>query len=311
MSSISIKSLKLVVAVLFLITAGCQQGSEGSADKVCERKSEISVEGMDMPADGQFGHIAFKITAAWMDGHLEMRTPETVRSQLGLHFIDHDRADLPPLTMPDKYPKWHKDQADGAIWYNYKTEEGIEFSGRAWVSGDVVEMKFTIKNNSDKAINHVTSQQCLVMTPSADFGRKNTLDTTYAWVDGKFTCLNTTTPTPIEKGRQPWILMRTKGTADSYKTGDENPDGWWVVNEIADEYIIARASEDGRHLLAISWDEQPVHTIMSNATIPCLHAGPMSSANIEAGAEYVWTGRIFLMASDPDKLLSAYRAKAN
>ena len=304
-------SVCVFLLVLVLITAGCQQCNKGSANKVCERKSEISVEGMEMPADGAFGHLAFKITATWMDGYLEMRSPETVHSQLGLNFIDHHRADMPPLTMPGKYPKWHKDQASGAVWYNYKTEERLEFSGRAWVDGDVVEMEFTVKNNSDKTINHVSSQQCLEMTPSADFGRRNTLDTTWTWIDGEFTCLNKTTPTHEQMGGWLWIMMRTKGTPDGFKPGYRSDDYWWVVEQEADEYIIARTSEDGQHLVAITWDERPVHTLMSNTTIPCLHAGPMSIANIEVGEEYVWTGRIFLMENDPDKLLSVYKNKVD
>lgn len=55
-----------------------------------------------------------------MRGAIEQRFPETIHSSLGLHFIDHPRFDMPPLSSLAPFPAWGKDEATGEISYTHK-----------------------------------------------------------------------------------------------------------------------------------------------------------------------------------------------
>jgi hypothetical protein len=114
--------------------------------------------------------------------------------------------------------------------------------------------------------------------------------------------LATTTPTPQQKGRKPWILVLTRDLAKHYKGSLEWPDGWWVVDQKADRNVIARVSEDTKHLVAIAWDETDSQ-LMTNTMIPCLHAGPIRTASLQPDEEAVWRGTIYLIGNDAELLL--------
>jgi hypothetical protein len=98
-------------------------------------------------------------------------------------------------------------------------------------------------------------------------------------------------------------------TGGSFDLGGQKdlPAGWWVVNEIADAYLIARQSEDGRRLVAIAWDDSSPGLLMSNTRIPCLHAGPMHAVDVAPGATFVWHGVIYLMETEPERLAELLR----
>ena len=81
--------LKACISVLVFCSLSCI----GYA----QNKEVIQLIPFDKP-EGEFGHLGFKIAASWMDGTLEMRFPETLDSEEGMHFIDHDRADMQPLS---------------------------------------------------------------------------------------------------------------------------------------------------------------------------------------------------------------------
>jgi hypothetical protein len=228
--------------------------------------------------------------------------PETLSSQLGLHFIDHERPDMPPLSVPTPYPAWSLDEATGAWSYSQATPEGISYGGRAWIDADgcTVQCEFSVTNDTDRTVAGFTNQQCLVFSHAK----------AYTWIDGEWTCLDTTTPTAAEKGRArgPWILMPVAGGPPDMGGMREMEGGWWVVDQVADRNLIARETVDGRHLVAVTWDDPTPPLLMSNTWIPCLHAGPMDPATLEPGETYVWRGRIYFVPNDPAALLRRFLA---
>ncbi|MFH1744465.1 MAG: hypothetical protein ABIH23_36135 [bacterium] len=257
------------------------------------------------PAKGEFGELGFTISVSWMEGTLQMRFPETVHSRKGLQFIDHFRADMPPISMLDPVPNWTKDEGTGAVSYSCVTNEGVAFGGRTWPEEEKVEMEFFVENRSDEDLEGIALQMCLVLTDTKAFGKKEDLSDTYTWIDGVFTSLSKTTPTPVEKGRRPWILILTRKEAMNYSGATEYPDGWWVVAQGADHDIIARTSADKRHIVAITWDDSPAF-LMTNTAIPCLHAGPTRPVTLKPGEKNIRRGRVYLMANTPDELLKRY-----
>ena len=229
-----------------------------------------------------------------------MRFPETLRSSLGLHFIDHNRRDMPQLSPLPKRPTWERDEETGQIRYTCRTSEGVEFGGRARPYEEEVYLEFWVTNNTAEAIHGVSPQMCLSMAPSTDFNRQSDLSGTFAWFDGRWANLATTTPTPAEKGRVPWLQILTQ-SAGEYRGPRDNPDGWWFVDQKADYGLIARQSPDKEHLLAIAW--QGAIALSTNTRIPCLHAGPSRPASLIPGEQASWRGKIYLMANDPESLL--------
>lgn len=298
---------RIVLLALVLgcaLITGCAVGDSGAAAGLSGvgPAETIDITGATAPGGRELRPIAFRVHAPWMDGHLLMRFPETLRTSMGLHFIDHHRADMPPLSEIDPLPEWRRDERSGALYYNCRTPEGVEFTGRAEPRGDAVDLEFRVANRTDRELRHAGAQMCLTLSKCRDFAEKNQVETTFTWVDGEFTSLAETTPTPREMGRSPWLLMFTKGA--SYGGPRSHPDGWWVVDQRADRPVIARRSSDGDRLLAIWW--RGAHSIMTNTTIPCIHSR-LGRKNIAPGQEVVWRGRIYLMPDRPDRLLRRWR----
>lgn len=255
----------------------------------------------------QLHTLGFAIRTPWMSGTMELRMPETIHSSMGLHFIDHNRADMPPLGTIAPAPVWRQDPGTGKLSYEARTSEGLVFGATATPNGPRVLLAFRIRNETGKPLRHVSSQQCLVLSKEPQFGRRNALDTTYTWVGGKWQCLNRTTPTAAEKGRDLWILMPVAGGPPDLGGQKEMPGAWWVVNQVADDYLVARQSDDGKHLVGITWFDVPPGLLMSNTRIPCLHAGPMQAVDLEPGATHVWRGVIYVMENDPGRLKVLFR----
>jgi hypothetical protein len=276
----------------------------GTGDPRSARPPRLELEGLAAPEPGRFGVLGFRIRAPWMRGAIEQRFPETIHSSLGLHFIDHQRHDMPPLSMLTPFPAWEKDESTGEISYAHKDQSGLVFSGRARPYEDEIVLEYRIRNETGQTLHNISVQMCTNLGPSPDFDPKEDVTRTFTWVDGRWTSWADTTPNLARAGRHPWILMQVQ-KAD-YKGPRENPDGWWVADQIADHGIAARVTRDGEHLAAVRWDSAPM--LMSNSRIPCLHAGPTGGVSLEPGQEVVWRGTIYLMRNDPDQLLRRFRA---
>ncbi|KKL67489.1 hypothetical protein LCGC14_2134480, partial [marine sediment metagenome] len=94
------------------------------------KRPRIKLTPLPAPAKGKFGRLGFDVQAEWMNGPVTLRLPETLHSSLGLHFIDHNRRDMPPLSMLDPPPVWKLDKATGEIAYQCKTDRGVTFAAR-------------------------------------------------------------------------------------------------------------------------------------------------------------------------------------
>ena len=264
----------------------------------------LELEGLPPPEPGRPGVLGFRVRAPWMRGWIEQRFPETIHSSLGLHFIDHRRPDMPPLSMLEPFPAWDRDEDTGEISYSHKDRTGLVFSGLARPYEDQVVLEYRIRNETSGKLHNISAQMCTNLGPSPNFDPKEDVTRTFTWVDGQWTSLADTTPNLARTGRHPWILMQVRGT--DYRGPRENPDGWWVADQIADHGIVVRVTRDGEHLAAVHWDSAPM--LMSNSRIPCLHAGPAGGVSLDPGQEVVWRGTIYLMKNDPDQLLRRYLA---
>jgi hypothetical protein len=216
---------------------------------------------------------------------------------------------MPPLYQPDPFPEWKSDPETGEVSYQYTTEDGLEIQGRARPKSEEVDLEFSVRNGTGSAISRIASQMCLSLTGSKEFNRKTDLSSTFAWMSGICTNLSGTTPSPQEKGRDPWILILTRKGSTQYSGSRDYGDGWWVVDQVADNDLIARENENEDHLVAIAWDDEPLY-LMTNTRIPCLHAGPTSgtSAALKPGQKATWRGKVYLVRNDPDLLLERYLA---
>ncbi|MEW6193792.1 MAG: hypothetical protein AB1521_01380 [Bacteroidota bacterium] len=264
--------------------------------------------------EGKIDHIGFQMKVPWMDGTIELRFPETLDSEDGMHFIDHYRADMLPLSKMEKYPEWKINESTGEISYSYTTYEGIEFGGIVNAAADEVHIEFFVKNHTDKPVRKISPQICLALDRSNDFNNLRITSDVFIWSDGKYLSLDKTTPTPAEKGRDALLVIARKGFTNIEavgKTKIENPGSdigtWWLVNETSDEDIIARESKDKKHLVAISWPGGASFLIY-NSLNPCIHAGPSIQFTIDPKRGRHWYGTIYLMKNNPTELFERYKS---
>ena len=268
---------------------------------------------LDKPK-GEFGQIGFKITASWMDGTIEMRFPETLESEEGMYFIDHNRADMQPLFKMNQYPDWKMNKTTGEISYSFTTPNGIEFGGIVNATTDEVHIEFFVKNHTDEQLRNVSPQFCLALDKSNDFNLLRVTTGVFVWSEGKCLGLDQTTPTAAEKGTDPMLVIMREGFSDVVAPGKvkiEKPGtdigwSWRSVNETSDEDIILRESRDKKHLVAVAWPGQTSYLVF-NSLIPCIHAGPSIRFTIDPKRERHWYGTVYLMQNDKNELLNRYK----
>lgn len=267
----------------------------------------LQIDPLPPPPAGHYGLIGFRISAPWMRGSIHLRMPETLQSSAGLHFIDHDRADMRPLHPVEKYPEWSRDSRSKALRYTLTLKEGVVMSGEAVPEREAVRLAFTVRNTRPDALEGVSCQMCLVLAESEALGKRNDLAPVHAWWDGAFRSFAQTTPTPAEVGRAPWVLMLTQDGKDRWPGPRSYPDGWWIVDQVASSELIARVTDDGKHLVAITWQAPPVF-LMTNTRIPCVHAGPTEAVSIATGGSHTWRGIIWALPNDSELLRRRFAA---
>jgi hypothetical protein len=289
--------------IIILLIAACS---------VSYGQAAVKLTPLEKPK-GEFGNIGFKITAAWMDGSIEMRFPETLDCQEGMFFIDHYRADMVPFSKVKEYPDWKVNSTSGEISYSFVTAEGLKFGGIAIPVGDEVRMEFYVINNTGKRIIDMSPQICLMLNGSKDFDELNNLSDGYILSGGKWMSLEKSTPTAAEKGLEPKLVIGKSGFMNMQAVGKtkinkpgENIGEWWMINEPSDEDIIYRASKDKKHLAAVAWPGD-VSFLIYNSMNPCIHAGPSIQYTIEPGRERHWYGTVYLMDNKPGELLQRYK----
>jgi hypothetical protein len=278
-----------------------------------QNKDSIKLIPLDKPI-GEFGQIGFKITASWMDGTIEMRFPETLDSEEGMHFIDHNRADMQPLSKMKQFPDWKMNKTTGEISYSYTTPDGIEFGGIVNATDEEVHMEFFVKNHTGKSLRKISPQFCLALDKSNDFNPLRVTTGVFVWSEGKCLSLDQTTPTAAEKGTDPMLVIMREGFSDVVAPGKikiEKPGtdigwSWQAVNETSDEDIILRESRDKKHLVAVAWPGQASYLVF-NSLIPCIHAGPSIQFTIDPKRERHWYGTIYLIQNDKNELIKRYK----
>ena len=289
------------LCTVFVLTSLQHRGSKVFAE------SNISITPIPKAPASENQYIGFKLTASWMDGYIRVRFPEDVNSSLGRHFLDNVAPELERVSNVE-VPDWHIDQETGRISYEVRTEEGIHFGGLAYVEGNTVHMQFRVLNQTGQP-QDLSNQVCLDMSPTKDFNRRNTIESTFACFDhdhgafDKLTCSHG--QEKYHKTGYHWILM-LHGKGPHYETELEEECPWWIVDQKADLPLIWRESQDRDHLVAITWEGDTVRRLMTNTNIPCLHSDPLAHAKLLNGKEGVWRGRIILMENDVEKLLSEY-----
>jgi len=252
-------------------------------------------------------YIGFEVRVPWIDGYIRVRFPENIESRLGLHFLDIEPSI--PRVSKVSVPTWSRDEA-GRLSYEVVTEEGFSWSGAAWIEADVVEMRFAVKNQTGQE-QDVNAQICIDMTTAPPLSERDRLDTTFAWFNGGYRSLAEATS---EKSKREetgfnWVLMLYKSNPDEQLRAIEQSYPWWILNEQADYPVIARGTPDGRHLVAVTWDDT-VRRLMTNTNAPCMHADPMHCENLPNGGSHEWRGRLFLMENDPKRLLERCRERS-
>lgn len=295
---------KVFVSVFVFYSLNCNMFSQN--------KDFIKLIPLDKP-EGEFGPLGFKMTASWMDGTIEMRYPETLDSEEGMHFIDHNRADMQPLFKMNQFPDWKINKNTGEISYSYITPDGIEFGGAVNATIDEVHIEFFVKNHTDKQLKKISPQLCLVLDKSNDFNSLRVTSDVFIWSEGKCLSLDKTTPTVAEKGRDPLLVIARKGFSDIEavgKTKIKKPGSdigdWWLLNETSDEDIIMRESKDKKHLVAVAWPGETSFLIY-NSLNPCIHAGPSIQFTINSQRERHWYGTIYLIQNDKNELIKRYK----
>ena len=262
-------------------------------------------------AEGQdLSWLAVEMRAKWMEGWITLRLPETLQSDIGCHFIDHKISTLQQMSPLDPWPQWKLNEKTGEWRYECTTKEGLYFSAAARPYRDTVFLEFTARNETGHRLDFVDANPCFAMDGAADFHQAWKLDPIHALINGQWTSLALTTPTPAEKGREPWIAMLAKDAKNRFEGPKDSPT-WWLLDQAADCNLLGSVSVDGKHLVAYVWDQSP-RVMMSNTGHPCLHTGPSEGLMLEQGTAYTRRGRVYFMDNNPDALLLRYRAdKAN
>jgi len=281
-------------------------GADGAAPTpIPVERSGLRITGL-APEPGSTGTLGFVLETDWLEGTVVLRCPETLSSSMGLHFIDHRRDDMPPLSPVSEPVQWRADQGRGVLTYRLTTPEGVSFEGTAEAGLDGAWITLRVHNGTGGTLGHVSCQMCLDLSNAGGFGQKESLADIFTWVDGERFLLDSATPTASEKGRTPWLLMPTKGLRPVYTGPMDYEDSWWVADQTADEPLLARSSSGGAGIAGIAWHD-PAAMLMSNTAIPCLHAGPSTPLELAPGESRVWRGKVYLNHYTPDQLKRQFR----
>lgn len=272
-----------------------------------ETTHALQIDPLPRPAADQNQYLGFAIRAPWMDGHLRVRFPEDVNSSLGRHFLDNLQPELPRVSVIE-YPEWRR-EADGTLAYDVVTSQGLSWHGAVKLAadGETIQMRMRMRNGSGQALT-LNSQVCYDFTPSRTFGDRNSVAETFIWHGGKPLRLADATPmTKYNRTGYYWLLALTRPTGNESIRAIEDECAWWIIDQRAEHDLIWRETRDKAHLTAITWDHT-TERLMTNTNIPCLHSDPLLVNDLADGAEAVWTGRIYVMANDPTRLLAKYQA---
>lgn len=289
--------------------AGWSMPARAESDRVAIWPVDVDqapVRSSDM-ADGQdLARLAVNIAAPGMLGSVQLRLPEVLRSSLGMHFIDHYIASLPPISALKQLPRWIQDRKTGALRYTLSLPEGVVLQSMVIPDADHVTLRMKVINRTGKTLYGVEANPCFDLGGSPEFRNPWDLTRLYADWDGTLRTLDQTTPTPEQMGRDPWLLFLSESRAHEWKGGSQSPT-WWLVDQRLQSNLMAARSADGQLMVGYAWEgDMPLH-LMSNCGNPCLHTGPAVLPELKPGASHTWRGHIWFTRSGPEALQALYR----
>ena len=195
----------------------------------------------------KIGHQSIEIHLPWEDaGYLELRFPETLRCDLGLLFIDHVRADMPPVVRIERLPDWVRNEETGALSYEIKLPNRVSFGAVATPVDGRVDLEFWVRNETEQPLTRLHTQFCVVQTKAPPFS-EGQLTQTYIHSDGKWLALADTTHEVMNPERGPWIL--TAVGEGGIKPHTKLEGCWYCCPERGDASIVV----DKRHLRLTLW----------------------------------------------------------
>jgi beta-ureidopropionase len=254
--------------------------------------------------------LSFRITAPWFDGYIELRMPEILHTDMGMHYIDHYISSIMPVSEIRPFPEWKRKPETQTLYYDAVTEEGLAFGAAATPGTDCVELDFYIENNTGRDLDYAAFNPCLNLKGSPDYGQKFNLENLFAVYEGKFQSLAGTTPTPEQAGREPWLVILTKTGENTFEGPKDTKTTWWRVDQIAEANLMAAVSRNRKTLVGYAWDVEDKN-LMTNCGNPCLHTGPGPVYDLKNGQHQTWHGKIYLLANDLESLMKQYNVDFN
>jgi len=208
--------------------------------------------------------------------------------------------------------------ADGTWSYASKLENGVEVRFQARPDGDAVALEYTLVNGSKEDLRRAHLHPCLPTVGAPTFypgseaqaqaggggraarvGKKDyseLYERLYLWSKDKpFTFASSR-----EKGELHLAFMR--------RNADPIAWSWWKnAPETFDLPLIAAASKDGKHTLALGFER--ALWASSNAGDPraCIHLFP-DFGKVEKGARATVKGRLYLVAGTPADVRARFLA---
>jgi hypothetical protein len=239
----------------------------------------------------RIGLQAVEIHLPWPEsGHLTLRLPETLNTNLGLLFIDHERPDMPPVARVGRLPDWKTDPATGALSYELALPNSVVFGGSATPGDGRVDFELWVRNGTAEALSNLHAQFCLMQASSPPFAESR-LTRTYIHSEGRWLALADTTHEVMNPERGPWIIT---AVGDGGMPPHSKLDGcWYCCPERGDAAVIATTSPDGDRVIALAWDQGL--SLMSNGWIPCLHNDPVWPAECLPDKTVRVKGRLYLL----------------
>ena len=285
-----------VLISLLLLAAGCVQDAAPDGIRL-ERWDESFLPGEEEKGNKR---STVAIFPGWpQEGVFGLRAPETIKSQFGLLFIDHEPKAPRPLMKPVGETAW-SEGPDGALSYTVELDGGIRFGMDFTVTGDArdeVEIHGWLTNGTERDLSRLDTQFCLVNRGVEAFDERRG-EQSFILIDGELVSLASTSPFPEDAPRE-YVLAYT---AEDPGKPPAVPNSW-AVPAPASAPLVVTVSAGGTRWIGLAFDR--VKKLMSNCLIPCIHADP-AFPDAPAGATVHLEGRLYAGEGPLDELLSRF-----
>jgi len=246
------------------------------------------------PPEAVLANLVY-LQAPWMTKPVNLRFPETIMSDFGIHFIDHVREDMPGKTPISSLADWHAGPG-GSWWYDWALSDDCRYGGIVSPGVDDVTFECWFYNGQDKP-TWVDTQFCLRLWD--DLLRDETGERSYMLSNGKWVRM---ADTDRGKGRRELSHYPCVAGLDLPEPAD--PTGWGKAGVTSDYGLVAALAPDGKHVLAIAWPHPK--SILSNWLIPCFHADPIWPQCPPKQSVRV-RGKVYLLEETLNDLLVRYK----